>query len=182
MRILCVSDTHGDTKRLRIVLAKFGAKLDMILHSGDGDEDIRRVAMEFAARRIALAPLHFVRGNADADFSIPDRLLLESAGKRIFLTHGHLLSVHDDFERLLVSAKAVRADIAVFGHTHDPYWEEIQGILLLNPGSLSRPRRRDHPTFAVLTIPENPDSWYEIAFFELGDGIAGPRITRTGMP
>jgi uncharacterized protein len=181
MKILCVSDTHGETKRLHLALAKFGGIVDLILHSGDGAADMFKVSADLTAQGAKLPPIRVVRGNSDAAASLPDRLIIETAGKRLFLTHGHILAVHDDFARLILAAKAAKADIAVFGHTHDPFWEEIQGTLFLNPGSLSRPRRSPCPTFAVLSIPEDPEAWYGIDFYQVRKGMTGFVIEKTDI-
>ena len=67
------------------------------------------------------------------------------------MTHGHTMSVGYDNDRLLQAAKENGADIAMFGHTHLPYLATEDGIMLLNPGSLSKPRQEGwEPSYALL--------------------------------
>ena len=44
-----------------------------------------------------------------------------------------------------------QADVVIFGHIHVPVCVEEDGILLVNPGSPSRPRN-GVPSFGILTL------------------------------
>lgn len=57
---------------------------------------------------------------------------------------------------MIYKARMAGAQAVCFGHSHIPFltWEE--GILLLNPGSLSRPRSCSQSGCALLTV-ENGD-------------------------
>jgi putative phosphoesterase len=46
------------------------------------------------------------------------------------------------------------ARVVIFGHSHIPFVEDQDGLLLLNPGSATDPRRQPHPTIALLTITD----------------------------
>jgi predicted phosphodiesterase len=97
-------------------------------------------------------------------FSIPETLVLpaEQFGRGIFLAHGNHHGIEAGHERLAEAAKAAGAGIAIFGHTHVPCLEYVNAgpagftekILLLNPGSIGRPRSRIGASFAVLEIPD----------------------------
>ena len=52
-----------------------------------------------------------------------------------------------------IKAKEKGADIALFGHTHEPYEEYLPeyGLWLFNPGALSSPARGE-PTYGLLTL------------------------------
>ena len=43
-----------------------------------------------------------------------------------------------------------QARVVVFGHSHIPWLEDEDGLLLLNPGSPTDKRRQPEHTFAVL--------------------------------
>ena len=61
-----------------------------------------------------------------------------------------------DFSRIVDEAQSRNCDCVCFGHIHRPVLEEIDGVLVLNPGSLSFPRQRNHkPSYAVLNIEKN---------------------------
>ena len=63
---------------------------------------------------------------------LPDQLLIELGGHKIWMEHGHLFP---SLMTLAYRAKDNGADIALFGHTHEPHCEYAYGVLLLNPGS-----------------------------------------------
>ena len=82
-----------------------------------------------------------VRGNCEAEvdqmvlqFPIMADYLLLPVGKRlIFATHGHIYG-RDDHPCLR------RNDIILSGHTHVPVCEEHEGLICMNPGSVSMPK------------------------------------------
>ncbi len=70
-----------------------------------------------------------------------------------------------------------KGPLCFFGHTHLPFWEVMQGVLLLNPGSLSRPRGSFGPSFAVLEAPPLGMGAIDVKIYELSGGAARPRFT-----
>jgi uncharacterized protein len=168
MRILAVSDSHHDISALVPVLRKFAAKVDLIAHLGDGVEDLRIAALE---AKVRLPRVEGVRGNGDPDPELWPRRLIGGSDRPILLLHGHLEGVNDGLGRVIFAAEASGARLVLFGHTHRAFFEEYRGILALNPGSISRPRGRDRPTFAVIDVPEEADRWFEQRFYEVGTGI-----------
>lgn len=144
MRILVFSDTHGHLDRCERLLLTI-PEVDMVLHAGDHAKDAEELEQKFPN-----ILFHYVRGNCD--FSpAPGEELLETDGKRIFLTHGHCYHVKYDpsYETLLEKARDEHADLAVFGHTHIPYNQHCGDLILLNPGSLTY-----SGTYGVVEIEE----------------------------
>lgn len=147
MRILIVSDTHGN---ISDVLRKIKTmeKPDMLFHLGDYVEDGIRLKEELNI------PTIIVRGNGDysrTDFN--DDELIEIKGKKMFLTHGHKYDVRFDISKLYYKAQEVGADYILFGHTHIPIVERIENIVIMNPGSPCLPRgynKKD--TIGMITI------------------------------
>ena len=168
MRMLAVSDSHHDISALTIVLKRFAAKVDLIVHLGDGVEDIQWAAK---SAKLLLPRVEGVRGNGDPDPDLWPRRLIGSGDRPILLLHGHLEGVAEGIGRIVLAAEAVGAKLVLFGHTHRAFFEDYRGILALNPGSISRPRGRDRPTFAVIDVPDDPDRWFEVKFYEVGTGI-----------
>jgi len=164
MRLLAVSDSHHDLSCLALVLRKLAGKVDMIAHLGDGSDDVERAA-EIA--KLALPRVEAVRGNGDYEPWLQPRLLAGSADRPFLMLHGHLEGVGESMSGILAAAQASGAKLVLFGHTHRPFFEEYHGILALNPGSISRPRGRDNPTFAIVDIPEDLNRWYDVEFFEV---------------
>ena len=143
MRIGIISDSHGRVERVELALTKMG-KIDALLHAGDYGLGVREIEYP--------CPVYFVQGNCDVDLHIPYEQLITLAGKRIYLTHGHQYDVKSRLHRLELAAREKEADIVVFGHTHQAYQETANGILFLNPGSLSRPRDSRGATFGIIEI------------------------------
>jgi putative phosphoesterase len=148
--LLVLADTHGDVDALITVLgwAMENRMADCMAFLGDGVRDINRAA----ARTGFSASCTAVRGNGDAE-NLPSSGILEFADHRFFLTHGHLYRVHNGYDTLISSAKSMGADAALFGHTHVPLKKQAGTMLLLNPGSLGRPRSSAGPTFATIECP-----------------------------
>jgi len=136
MKIMIVSDTHGHLENLTRALKK-EKPIDMLIHCGDicGDEK--------AIRNMAECPCHMVAGNMDFYTSEPGLDIFELLNHKIFLCHGHHFYVDDGTDFLVLSAKADGCDIAMFGHTHRPLLEKKDGVYVVNPGSIAKPRTFD---------------------------------------
>ena len=57
-------------------------------------------------------------------------------GKRIFALHGHTRQVKYGLQMLAEAAKEKQADLVLYGHTHMPKVDYIDGIYYLCPGSI----------------------------------------------
>ena len=153
--ILVVSDSHGSSAALTTVLewtrnAGVDA-FDAAVFLGDGYEDL-----DLASARAGFAlPWHAVRGNGDYQSSIPDNMMLEISARKFFLSHGNRYNVREGCKTIAAIARKTGAEAALFGHTHIPYCATVDGIFLLNPGSISRPRSNTGCTFAVLECPDS---------------------------
>lgn len=148
-KVLVISDTHGRTKYLEQILPKV-KPIDYLFHLGDVGRDVDYIEV------IAECPCAFVAGNNDFYSDLPAERLPKIENTRFFMTHGHNYYVNAHKTLLAKIAKEKGATVALFGHTHVPYQEEIDGILLLNPGSLSLPRQEDHtPTYMILYVTED---------------------------
>lgn len=170
---LVVSDTHGEIDALTaaFIWAKHN-KVTQMVFLGDGISDISR-AVDKSGYQMQI---HKVRGNGDYDHHTALNAVFEFASCRFFICHGHQFGVQDSLAPILSAATSLKSDAALFGHTHRPFWEEIQGKLLLNPGSLGKPRGHTGPSFASIQCP--PDSWFIIRFWTLEKGLSGKKIVR----
>ena len=130
MRILVVSDSHGDVFGLRCAI-EAQPTASVLIHLGDGERDMD--AVSGAAGNIKVIR---VKGNADYSTDIPYNCVEIIEGKRIYCTHGQWEKVkYGDYE-LICAAKDAGADLVLFGHTHTPAKDYIDGIYLFNPGSI----------------------------------------------
>lgn len=148
MKILIVSDTHGWDDTFEKVLMK-EAPVDLLIHCGDieGSEEYFELLCE--------CPTQFVRGNNDFYSSLPSEVVFELCGYRIMVTHGHYYGVSMGVDWLIEEAKERRADIVMYGHTHCPDFVKADGMIVLNPGSLSLPRQKGRkPTYMIMEIDE----------------------------
>lgn len=145
VKIGVFSDTHGDIGAIEGLKDRLGT-LDYILHLGDYACDAA------ALGQIFYCPHYAVRGNCDYHGSnYPKTQVVELGNKRFFLTHG------DGFineQSLYYSATEQNCDAIFFGHSHVPSLSAQGRVLILNPGSLSRPRFGSPRSCALATIDQ----------------------------
>lgn len=140
-KIFIVSDTHGDLSRAAEALRQ-EEPVDYIFHLGDNVRD--------AAHLTGTGLVISVLGNCDfGGASLSERISI--GGKSLLLTHGHSQGVKYGLNRLAYFAQEREADAVFFGHTHIPVIEYYNGILLMNPGSISLPRS-GKPTYGIVEI------------------------------
>lgn len=144
MRIGVVSDSHGDLAAIGKVIAAAGP-VDLWLHAGDYSRDASAFAGKSAAKVIAVA------GNCDGRVKDKPDEFIAAGSRKIWLTHGHRYQVKQTNRELIWWARHYEADVVVFGHTHVPMIEESDGLLMVNPGSVSQPRW-GRSTYAVIEI------------------------------
>ncbi|MBR6322169.1 MAG: YfcE family phosphodiesterase [Lachnospiraceae bacterium] len=157
-RIFVVSDTHQLLYGLETALYKEAGNFEYVIHLGDleGDDLAVRMMLDRIDPLIAFAA---VRGNCDDDLSVPESRVISFNDTRLFLAHGHrhINKVPGDpFDALASAALGNDCQIALFGHTHHPYYgTAFNGVVLINPGSISLPRQLGrHPAYGILTIGE----------------------------
>ena len=81
--------------------------------------------------------------------------LMTLGNNRIFVTHGHYYGVSMDITGVIDEAKDRGCNAVFFGHTHKPLLETIDGVLALNPGSLTYPRQRGRrPSYAIVNLDQ----------------------------
>lgn len=119
---------------------------DLILHGGDFS------SLAFLEELRSLGPpVQAVRGNADEPAlqeRLPAELVVEAGGARIGLVHVPGPAAGRE-ARLL--ARFPGCDAVVFGHTHQPLVERVEGVWLLNPGSPTE-KRRGTPFHSYLSL------------------------------
>lgn len=153
MRVLVISDSHIPQRAQDLPPEVWEAarQADAILHAGDlTDLWVYRALQRFA-------PTHGVCGNVDPPETtavLPQRQVLELGGVRVGLTHGHLGHGASTPERALSAFAGAPVRVVVFGHSHQPLVEERDGVLLLNPGSVTDRRRAPWCSYAWLHIED----------------------------
>ena len=148
MKILVVSDTHRKDDNLKLVLSE-ECPLDMLIHLGDaeGSEHFIPDWVNPECRR------EMVLGNNDFFSRLDREREIDIAGHKAFITHGHYYGVSMGPEGLVDEAKSRGCDIAMYGHTHRPFLDVIDGVTVLNPGSLSYPRQEGRrPSYMIIHV------------------------------
>ena len=114
MKIGIVSDSHGSTRAIDRMLSHPAAEgVTLWLHAGDITPDAEYLAMVTEGK----AKVRYVAGNSD--WPEPGARyddVVEAAGHRIFLTHGHMYGVRFTTKMLCDAAGESGCDIAVYGH------------------------------------------------------------------
>lgn len=144
MKLGIISDTHGLYDEA-ITQCFFG--VDAIIHAGDIGK------LEIIHRLEIIAPVFAVEGNNDWFGAYPTERLEVINGRRVLIRHifGELHQL-DRAEHEIIAAH--RPDVLVFGHSHRPYSQQLNGTLLFNPGSAG-PRRFNLPrTIGLLTLDQ----------------------------
>ena len=160
MKIVILSDTHGDVYKMLGVLDR-EAPYDMVIHCGDicGSYDQLRAKVN--------CTLHVVAGNMDYDPDMDRIRIIDIGNYKAVLTHGHRYNVHGDMSSLFYLAAENHADIVFFGHTHVPMIKEEGPVTFVNPGSLTYPRQHERkPSYAIGTIEDGKRPQFEIKYPE----------------
>lgn len=176
MRVGVIADTHCPEflAHLPRSLPSALASVEMILHAGDvnGDETLAQLAQ--------IAPVQAVRGDHDRALSgLPRVRELEIAGKRVVVVHGNrtrwieepqtlmwtlslgYFSPHPGLPRAL-RRRFPTADVIVYGHTHRPRIETVDGALVFNPGGV----HQWNPATAARRLAQRP-GWFEWCWLQV---------------
>lgn len=134
MILVALSDSHGSTYSIDAALEQEN-KIDALVFCGDVASDA-----DYIRTQHPHIPLYAVRGNNDFFCDDPFCMLPVIGGIRLYITHGHKERVKFGCYELLMAAKAKDAKLVLFGHTHAVFNEEIDGVRLINPGSIHSSR------------------------------------------
>lgn len=158
MRIMVVSDTHRRLENLEHAFKSEGP-VDLVIHLGDVE------GQELLIQSMASCPFYFIAGNNDYFSNLPREREIDIAGKHIFLTHGHQYMVGQGTTYVRAEARARKADIVMYGHTHKPLIEKEKEITVLCPGSISYPRQIGRqPSYLMITIDDRDIFYYQIRY------------------
>jgi len=139
-----LADTHipRRAKVLPEAVIPYLKEADLILHAGD------LIEIPLLYELSVYGPVRAVRGNVDPpELDLPETLEFDFGGARIAMIHD---SGRKEGRRKRLKRRFPKARVIVFGHSHIPFLEDEEELLLLNPGSPTDRRRRPHHTFALL--------------------------------
>jgi len=142
MKIGVVSDTHN---YFDSAIPNLLQGVDHILHGGDIGSPRILLALE------QIAPVTAVMGNTD-DSAHRYRLTetLELGGMK-FLVH-HIVNPHRLDDHLTALIARHHPNVVVFGHTHKPFSETIDGVFFFNPGYAGQSRFGMERSLAILHL------------------------------
>ena len=130
MKIIVTSDVHGKKEIISKLLYEYDG--DLFLDCGDSE-----------LSNYELQNFESVRGNCDFENYPNYRIIELDEYFKIFITHGDLYTINEMIE---ISHKN-KCNMILHGHTHIKKYEIIDGIYIINPGSISKPRNKDSNTF-----------------------------------
>jgi len=149
MKIGLVSDTHisagsfhpkklisrwinkvdGSAEELCKILRPHFQDVDMVIHAGDF------VSYPVITALSEFGPVEGVAGNMDPPevrSVLPPKKVIKADGFRIGIIHGY--GAPKGLEKKL-RREFDNVDVIVFGHSHYPVSVEVDGVLMVNPGS-----------------------------------------------
>jgi len=146
-----ISDTHLPVraKKLPDDLIDHLKDVDLILHAGDFQD------MDALTQIRDIGELRAVHGNIDTrelKKELPEKDVLEIEGFKIGITHGSGPPLGLE-ER--VKSKFFDVDVIVYGHSHKPKNELIDGTLFFNPGSPTDRVFAQINSFGILRVKED---------------------------
>ena len=151
MKVAVISDTHtsGLSRPVPEGAWAYLESADHILHAGDVTDPSVLDEMK------ALAPLTVVMGNCDAwdirEWGAEEETSVTLDGVKISMLHdsGTRSGRWDRMRRRFPDSRVV-----VFGHSHLPWNEDKDGLLLFNPGSATWKRQAPNTSMGLLWIED----------------------------
>ena len=167
MKYLIASDLHGSAYYCEKLTEAYEREVaDRLLLLGDllyhgPRNDLPR---EYAPKRVIdllnarKNEILAVRGNCEAEVDqmvlafpvLADYCLLNVGKRLIFATHGHVFNAGN-------LPPLQPGDVLLHGHTHVPTCEDKNGILVLNPGSVSIPKQ--NTPHGYMTLEDGRFRW-----------------------
>lgn len=112
MNVLVVSDSHGSSVNFSHALER-EKDCPLVFFLGDGEADFEKMKLRFPERSFI-----GVRGNNDYCSTLEEFAYKHIEGNTLVMCHGHTIGVKRSLHPLLEKAESVRANVALYGHTH----------------------------------------------------------------
>ena len=159
MRIAIVSDTHlpRGTRAIPAECVERMRAADLVIHAGDFS--VAAVLEDLRALGPPVAAVHGNVDSADLRRTLPERQVVEAAGVRIGLVHDAGPS-SGRLQRMRMAFPDCEA--VVFGHSHIPLHEELNGFQIFNPGSPTDRRRQPRHSMGEARVGEGRVSFQHV--------------------
>lgn len=139
MEFIICSDNHGNKKVLDDIVATH-PNAQVYIHCGDNE-----------LSHEAMAPFTAVTGNNDYYYQYPETLITQVGDMRILILHSHTMPYGSRVQAMVQLAKSRDCSVVCYGHTHIYMDEMINGVRVLNPGSLFYNRDGSAPCYMKAT-------------------------------
>ena len=152
MKVICISDIHGNIECLNKAIEKFGEEnADKLIILGDfssyyfssNDFEVAEILNNMAGAIVA------IKGNCDSfdtdnlfNFTLGYLKTIDINGIKVTITHGHMYNRNNLPENC--------GEIFLSGHTHIGNIEKINGKIIANPGSISKPRGGTRKSYIII--------------------------------
>lgn len=162
MKIIILSDSHGDSATMCDVIDK--ERPGMIIYLGDGIADTE-------ALNVSFPNIELIKNLGNVDSHTIDEnwiKITEICGKRFLMTHGHTFFTERDFTQtgmaearsnILKYMGINNIDITLHGHIHEPFlcrcqMESSRRRWIMCPGRIGRNTSKETkiPTYGALVI------------------------------
>ena len=144
MKIILISDTHGNFKALENVVLK-NKNTDLFLHLGDGAAEYFKIKSIYKN-----LPFVMVKGNCDVA-ELPKQKTFNFNKFKLYACHGDSFDVKNGLDDYIKFAKNSKFNIIAYGHTHKRFIQQDENLCIINPGSLTFPRSFS-ASYGILTI------------------------------
>ncbi len=152
MKVMCISDIHGNIECLNKAIERFKEEnAEKLIILGDfsnyyfssSDFEVAEILNNMAGTIVA------VKGNCDSsqadelfNFTLGYLKTIDINGIKVTLTHGHIYNRNSLPENC--------GEIFLSGHTHVGNIEKINGKIIANPGSISKPRGGSEKSYIII--------------------------------
>jgi hypothetical protein len=154
MNVAIISDTHIPSRAQRIPewAQSNLRRADHVIHAGDFDSSKAVADVRALARRLTA-----VGGNMDPfGLDLPDVATVKLGGVEFVVTHG--TGSPRGYEQRVASIVEEHASsdpaVGVAGHTHEVLDTTVDGVRLLNPGSVTAAPPADRETMLTAEVSE----------------------------
>lgn len=135
MNVLVFSDSHAKIIDMFALVENISP--DCVIHLGDYTDDAKTLELGFPNVKV-----YSVRGNNDYTSTKPLSSVITLENIKIYMTHGHMEgAIWDSYGDIYSHAKKLDCNIAFYGHTHCANHVTKNNIHIINPGSISFPRK-----------------------------------------
>lgn len=150
MKMLIFSDSHGNINNMVKAIENNKGAVQGVIHLGDYTRDVIKLKEKYK-------DLHFefVKGNNDWAETCLSENIINVNERKIFITHGHLYDVKRGYNKIAEKGKLLNVDAVLFGHTHVPFEQSIDNMVILNPGTIGYSTYNNSFTYCLATFSKD---------------------------